>query len=247
MTALARGLDILACFSAESLELGTKEIANRTGLPQTTVWRLCHTLTDCGYLRPAGSKLRLGLKSLSLGYAALTSQRFYQVAVKQMQRLADDHGGAVSLAIPLVPEAELLIVQRAQSTSALVMTMYAGSHVPMLTSGLGWAHLCSLPLAVRETTLSALLESDESIPNKALLREAMDAAYRRFKEVGYVVNRGWYHPDVVSVAVPIAGAESDKMALNFGIPAVAIEDTVLEAEVAPRLVSIAHLIEAGLR
>jgi DNA-binding IclR family transcriptional regulator len=53
VTALARGLEILRCFSALKPELGTTEIAQLTGLPQPTVWRLCHTLIKCGYLVPS--------------------------------------------------------------------------------------------------------------------------------------------------------------------------------------------------
>ena len=69
VTALARGLEILRCFGARKPELGTTEIAQLTGLPQPTVWRLCHTLIKCGYLAPSPGKdkLRIGAGVLSLG------------------------------------------------------------------------------------------------------------------------------------------------------------------------------------
>src|ERR1039457_5610771 len=50
-TTLARGLDVLRCFSATEPELTNKEISGRTGLPKPTVSRLTYTLTRLGYLR----------------------------------------------------------------------------------------------------------------------------------------------------------------------------------------------------
>ena len=40
VTALARGLEILRCFSRKDRELGNGDIAARTGLPRPTVTRL---------------------------------------------------------------------------------------------------------------------------------------------------------------------------------------------------------------
>ena len=40
VTALARGLQILQCFTTSRKQLGSAEIARLTGLPQPTAWRL---------------------------------------------------------------------------------------------------------------------------------------------------------------------------------------------------------------
>ncbi len=50
VTALARGLDVLGCFTPERPVLGASEIARMLGLPQPTVWRLCFTLIELGHL-----------------------------------------------------------------------------------------------------------------------------------------------------------------------------------------------------
>ncbi|MDP9094946.1 MAG: helix-turn-helix domain-containing protein, partial [Pseudomonadota bacterium] len=50
VTALARGLEILGCFSASRPEIGGSQLAALTGLPQPTVWRLCHTMVQLGFL-----------------------------------------------------------------------------------------------------------------------------------------------------------------------------------------------------
>ena len=69
VTALGRGLAVLRCFDAMRTQLGTTEIAQMTKLPQPTVWRLCYTLQQLGYLvqAPDSDKLRIGMAVLGLG------------------------------------------------------------------------------------------------------------------------------------------------------------------------------------
>ncbi|MGE8488690.1 MAG: helix-turn-helix domain-containing protein, partial [Paraburkholderia nemoris] len=50
VTALARGLEVLACFRSGDKSLSNQELALRCKLPKSTVSRLTHTLTLLGYL-----------------------------------------------------------------------------------------------------------------------------------------------------------------------------------------------------
>src|SRR5207237_1641253 len=72
VTALARGLAILQCFTTTRKQLGSAEIARLTALPQPTVWRLCRTLVQAGFLgvAPGTQRLQLGASVLALGFAA---------------------------------------------------------------------------------------------------------------------------------------------------------------------------------
>src|SRR5258705_8961969 len=69
VTALARGLEVLACFRKGETLLGNQEIAARCGLPKSTVSRLTSTLTKLGYLHygESAGKYRLGIALLALG------------------------------------------------------------------------------------------------------------------------------------------------------------------------------------
>ncbi|MDE1714428.1 helix-turn-helix domain-containing protein, partial (plasmid) [Chromobacterium amazonense] len=66
VTALARGLEVLAAFRPGEGALSNQELARRTGLPKSTVSRLSYTLTRLGYLQPEGDggPYRLGLALL---------------------------------------------------------------------------------------------------------------------------------------------------------------------------------------
>jgi len=51
MTALARGIDVLRCFSPIDQELTSKQLSERTGLPKPTLFRITSTLRQLGLLR----------------------------------------------------------------------------------------------------------------------------------------------------------------------------------------------------
>ena len=50
VTALARGLQVLRCFRSGEELLGNQQLAERCGLPKSTVTRLSYTPTRLGYL-----------------------------------------------------------------------------------------------------------------------------------------------------------------------------------------------------
>lgn len=65
---------VLDCFSAEEPRLGLSAIADRTGLPKTTVHRLLAGLKDIGVVVQVGNRdtYRLGLRLLALGSVVLS-------------------------------------------------------------------------------------------------------------------------------------------------------------------------------
>ena len=90
-TTLARGLSVLRAFRPSDDGLGNAEIAERTGLPKSTVSRLTYTLHALGYLSHArhGERYRPGPALLAMGNVASASIGFADLAGPIMQRLAD--------------------------------------------------------------------------------------------------------------------------------------------------------------
>ena len=110
-TTLARGLMVLRAFRASDDGLGNAEIAERTGIPKSTVSRLTFTLQTLGYLTHARrhDRYRPGPALLALGNVAQASISFVDLAGPIMQRLADETG---TLSLLLVrDEIKLLIVK----------------------------------------------------------------------------------------------------------------------------------------
>ncbi|MDF1855309.1 IclR family transcriptional regulator [Pseudooceanicola sp.] len=249
VAALARGLRILRCFSAERPTLGTSEIARLTGLPQPTVWRACHTLLETGYLVPDGDsgRMRLGAGCLALGHAVLATQPMTQVAQGLMQRLANRFTSALALA---ERDGDAMIVtMRVQGPSTMLMNIPVGSRMPILSSALGWAYLAELAEAPR-AALIEMLRHDEA-ERWDQLGPAIDAAMTQYRNHGYLVNRGYFHPRVAScgVAFRLPGATPEQSriyALNCGGPAAQFNDALITNEIAPALIEMTQSLRAAL-
>src|SRR6202162_1745297 len=99
VTALARGLEVLASFRHGDRMLGNQELSKRCGLATSTVSRLTHTLTTLGYLIyvEESAKYSLGMATLSLGSAMLSRLDIRKLAHPLMEQLAEFGQCMVSL------------------------------------------------------------------------------------------------------------------------------------------------------
>ena len=88
-------------------ELGTNEIARRTGINASTVSRLLATLADAGLVEHvAGTgRYRLGLRLLQLGNAVLARLDLREIARPHLVALSEATGETVTLSAPGEPEA----------------------------------------------------------------------------------------------------------------------------------------------
>jgi DNA-binding IclR family transcriptional regulator len=209
VTALGRGLKVLQCFTPSTPELGTSQLARMTGLPQPTVWRLCHTLTQLGFLVPVrdNDRLRLGLPVLTLGYAVLTSHRIGETAKPYMEAISKRYQGAVSLGTR--DGLNMIYLQRCQGSSIILADLGVGSRVPLAYSATGWAYLAALPDRERRQLLSEIRSVDRQ--KWAAIEPSFEASLAKFRKTGYVLNLGSLHPQVNAVAVPVPAQDGSML------------------------------------
>lgn len=215
VTALARGLAVLRCFDATRPSLGTADIARLTGLPQPTVWRLCHTLVQEGYLvqLDRNDKLRLGISVLNLGYASIVATPIAELARADMQDIATRHQGAVSLGARQGDG--MIYLQRCQGSQIILKDMSAGSRVPLLCSATGWAYIAGLRQAERKVLFNELRRSDPKMFKEFIPK--ITHALTEYAKSGYVTSIGSLHPQINAVAVPVASEDrSILLALSSG-------------------------------
>jgi DNA-binding IclR family transcriptional regulator len=201
ISALAKGLQVLRCFSTHGPELGASEIAAILGMPQPTIWRICHTLLELGYLVTDAdrSRMRLGLPVLGLGYSALSSLTVETLAVGEMEEIASRYEGAVSLGAP--DGLEMVYIQRCQGSAIIHANLRVGSRVPMASSGTGWAYLAALAPASQAEYFAALAQRHTA--QWQSLEGPLKKALELFSSTGFVTNLGHMHPRINSVAVPV--------------------------------------------
>jgi len=246
VTALARGLNILKCFDAEHTELGSIEIARMTGLPQPTVWRLCYTLIQCGFLvqNKSNDKLQIGAPILSLGYSALVTLGFDDTVRRAMHQLAIDFDAAVSMAVR--DDDHMVITQRARGNGVLLVNLNVGSRLPIVRSSFGWGYLAILPEEERSEVLEQLLPKGH--PEKAFLEQNIRSAIDQYEETGYIINSGIYHKHINAVAIPFWDPKGTQIhVLNCGAPAEVLPIKLLKSKVAPRLQEVVELAQLSLK
>jgi DNA-binding IclR family transcriptional regulator len=241
ITALARGLDVLACFRSADKGLTNQQIAERCGLPKSTVTRITYTLTTLGYLaQESGGRYMLGTATLGLGSAMLARLDIRQLARPMMQDLAEFSGTTVSIAMR--DRLSMIYVEVCRSSAALALALQVGSRMPLATSAVGRAYLARASEQERKDILSRSLELDETAFEA--MRTGVDKGLRDQAQYGCTTSFGDWQKDVNGIAVgfmPIGG--SQLMSSNCGGPSSSVSKEFLLDEVRPRLIEIAGRLE----
>jgi DNA-binding IclR family transcriptional regulator len=215
ITALGRGLEVLRCFTAERVELGTTDIARLTGMPQPTVWRLCYTLSKLGYLIPGkdAERLRVSPSVLGLGVASIIQTGIADIAYPLMAEIAGRFEASVSLAAR--DGMQMIIVQRAEAPTILRLNFHLGSLLALERSAVGAAYLAGVGEEERARLLADVRQANPETweENQRYLAETLN----QYRENGYVLNLRRYHPDVNALGVPVIAPHGRRvLALNCG-------------------------------
>src|ERR1700737_196685 len=141
VTALARGLEVLACFRHGDRMLGNQELSKRCGLAKSTVSRLTHTLTQLGYLVyiEESAKYSLGTATLSLGSAMLSRLDIRKLAHPLMQELAEFSQCTVSLGSR--DRLSMIFIDAVRGSGAITLSLDSGARIQIATTAMGRASL----------------------------------------------------------------------------------------------------------
>jgi DNA-binding IclR family transcriptional regulator len=237
ITALARGLEVLACFRSGDRLLGNQELADRSKLPKSTVSRLTYTLTKLGYLQydDAVGKYRLGTATMALGSAMLSKLDIRQMARPHMQELADFSHAMVSLGMR--DRLSMIYVENCRSQAALTLRLDVGSRIPIALTAMGRAYLAEVSSSERNDILERVRELDDvKWPG---IREGVERAIDEYQTLGCCTSFGDWQPDVNAIAVAFKpGNGTSILSINCGGPAFNLSPEFLLNEVKPRLLEV---------
>ena len=245
VTALARGLQVLACFRSGDAQLGNQELAQRCGLPKSTVSRLTMTLTRLGYLIqvPDSGRYRLGMATLALGSAMLSRLDVRQVARPLMQELASFSGASISLGAR--DGLWMIYVEHCRGPSTLTLSMDVGARIPLATSAIGRAYLAAISENERGEIMTEAQRHDASAWPK--VRVAIERAVKDYGKLGVTCSFGDWQKDVNGIARAFhPGGGLPPMAISCGGAASSLSKEFLLAKVRPRLIELTQRVEATL-
>ncbi|HGP0211136.1 TPA: IclR family transcriptional regulator [Pseudomonas aeruginosa] len=245
VTALARGLELLRCFTPRESLLGNQELAKKTGLPKPTVSRLTHTLTRLGYLRhlPHSGKYQLEVGVMSFGYAMLSNLSIRALARPLMEEMAGYAKAAVAMAAR--DRLSMVYLDVVHGEANLTMRRQVGSYLSLHRSAIGRACLAAMPEDEREFILGHIRKRHpEDWPE---VRKGLERAFRDYADYGFCLSLGEWQRDVNAVGVALHHESHGLLAFNCGGPSFHLKREKLEDDIGPRLLHMVHNIEAATR
>lgn len=244
VTALARGLELLRCFTPQRPYLGNQDLSQLTGLPKGTITRLTYTLVKLGYLKQStnSSKYQLSAGVLGFGYTMMANISINNLVTPYMEELADYANSAVAMATrDRLMMVYLNVVQGAGTTT---MRRNVGSYLPIHVSSMGRACLASMPPAEQEFILNAIRSKYKDDWIK--IRRGLDKAFKDYEDYGYCFSISEWQKDVNAVATAIMHPTEGLLTFNCGAPSFMLSRTKLEEDIAPRLLHMKNNIESNL-
>ncbi|WP_211266593.1 IclR family transcriptional regulator [Halotalea alkalilenta] len=244
VTALARGLELLRCFSPRDSVLSNLDLARKTGLPRPTISRLTYTLARLGYLRqlPRG-KYQLDVGVMSFGYAMISNLPIRAIAQPMMVALANEVEATVAMSAQ--DRLDMVYLDVVQSASGSTMRRQIGTRLPIHQSAAGRACLAAMPSAEAELLMDHI---KERFPTEwPGIRKALERSFRDYADYGYCLSIGEWQKKVNAAAVPFHHPQLGILSFNCGGPEFQVSREKLEDVIGPRLVQIVNNIETETR
>jgi IclR family transcriptional regulator, pca regulon regulatory protein len=216
---LAKGLRVLGLFSERRPALRMTELAEASGLPMPTLFRIVATLADEGYLEqlPDG-RYRPGSKVLTLGFAALQDQDLVLAATPSLHALADLTKQTVNLGV-LSGDRVLYLVRLRNTDELVTANIQVGSTLPAVYGSMGKVLLASLDPAQLGAVLSAGSFPSGAGPNAITSRTALDQQLGQIRQRGYAVQDQEVAYGLRSIAAPVRDRAHVAAAVNIAVQA----------------------------
>jgi IclR family pca regulon transcriptional regulator len=203
--ALAKGLRLLSLFDEQRPTWRVSDLATASGLPMPTVYRVVMTLTAEGYLdHLPGGEYRPGVRTLTLGGAALRSLDLVALATPRLQRLGEATGETVNLAV-LTGDRVLYLV-RLRNSDLVTANIQVGSTLPAVHTSIGKLMLAHLDEAdLRERIVDRSFPGQHG-PNAKVSLEELSQELTQIREQGWALQDEELAHGLRSMAGPITGA-----------------------------------------
>jgi DNA-binding IclR family transcriptional regulator len=208
--AVERALDILLCFTQEEPDLSLTQIAERVQIHKSTVHRLLATLESRRFVtrNDATGLYHLGLRFVELASLVLKGVDLQRWARPYLQRLADETGETVDLAV--LDGAHVVYLEVIESLRRVKIAATVGQRLPAYCTATGKAFMAFLPhddvIPILEAGMARYTTQTLISPND--LFEDL----RRSRERGFAVSEQEYEQEINAVAAPILDARGHPVA-----------------------------------
>jgi DNA-binding IclR family transcriptional regulator len=196
VAAVERALAVLDALG-EAEELGTNELARRTGINASTVSRLLATLAARGFVEhvPESGRYRLGLRLLQLGNSVVERLDLRAVARPHLEALVAETGETATLSAP--GEREAVTVDFAQSPASVQSVAHVGRRSVAHATATGKVLLAFGGVELPKPPLEVFT------PRTITNLRALEREIERVRKLGYAEAVGEREEELNAVAAPV--------------------------------------------
>lgn len=216
-------------------ELGTNELARRTGVNASTVSRLLATLAVEGYVdQSPNGRYRLGIRLVQLGNAVVDRLDLRELARPLLEQLVEDAGETATLSVPGEHEAVTVDFARSLSSVQGVAQIGRPSVAHATATGkvmLAFGHATLPPGPLRRFT-------SRTIADPRLLARVIE----KVRVAGWADAVGEREEDLAALAAPVKGSRGELAAI-VGVqgPASRLDAQARAAALGPLLAAAGEL------
>jgi IclR family acetate operon transcriptional repressor len=207
VAAVERAIVVLDALADDGADLGTNEIARRTGLHASTVSRLLSTLDDAGLVEHVEDtgRYRLGIRLVQLGNAVLARLDLREVARPELRALVAETGETATLSAPGDPDAVTVDFVQSASSVQSVATLGRPSIAHATATG-------KVALAVGQVDLGPG-RLPAFTPRTITDRAALAAEIENVRKQGWAQALGEREEDLNAIAAPVRGSRGELVAV----------------------------------
>lgn len=130
---------VLESCAGSSRGLTLVDLVERTGLPKTTLHRVCWKLVDLGMLAHSEDGFRIGMKLFALGSMSPDLRKLRAAAMPYLHQLVNETGWATNLAV--LADRRALIVEEVYGGLSAARRRTVGGRLPLHATAVGKALL----------------------------------------------------------------------------------------------------------
>lgn len=203
--AVERAVAIMDLLAGTPRPMGVSDIARDLGLPKSSVYGICETLTELGLLRPGPSGYAPGPRPLRWSSAYLSRTSLVQEFRLLVAQDAVLSGYTVTLST--LDGANVVYLACQNADKPLGFTFQAGQHLPAVFTATGKAMLAALPDAERQDRLAGPWHppfTRNGVPDAA----AFEAQVPRWRALGYAIDNGEIREGMICLGAAILNTEN---------------------------------------
>jgi IclR family KDG regulon transcriptional repressor len=208
-----RALRIMECFTLDKPSLSLGELAKKTGLSKSTVYRLLTTLASLNYIKqdPNSQKYSLGFKLFNLGAVVAGNMRIRSVALPYLEELGQETSESISLNI--VDGADRICIELVESNEEVRNFTRIGHRNPLWIGGSGKVLLAYLNEGKKEQIIHDALKNGAITEIKQLEKD-LDTIVKQ----GYIVTMNERVSGAFGLIAPIFDHSSIAASLTLSAP-----------------------------